>query len=43
MNLVATKTETDNSIDLPEFVLAYAMKQPLKGKLDKQACEYKNY
>jgi hypothetical protein len=43
MNLVAIKAVTENIIDFPGFVLVYATKQLMKGKLDKQACEYKNY
>jgi hypothetical protein len=43
MSLSATKPVAENSIDFPEFVLMYAMKQLMKGKIDKQACEYKNY
>jgi hypothetical protein len=43
MNLVATKPVTGNAIYFPEFVRVYAMKQLMKGKINKQACEYKNY
>jgi hypothetical protein len=43
MNLVARKPVTENTIDFPEFVLVYAMKQLMKVKINMQACKYKNY
>jgi hypothetical protein len=37
MNLVATKLVTLHIIDFPQFVLVYATKQLMKGKINKEA------